>query len=549
MPVLLTTSKVAPRGPYDAWCAAPGTRVKAGVFDPARRWVDLPAVLERALEDVGPAWRTLGRRLGAAPTGHLAHAAVCAGTVSDLGLMLAWTRIAQDMARDPLTLVIVCDDPWLFRHLARLLPVAVSKPPRLWGAETRLALRGPLSRALYALGAAWGALTLGRGRVEPGAPALLVYGHPAAGPDGTDGYFGDLPKRRRDLARALHVDTPLGTVRRLMADPRVTPLRAWGGVGAALGLVKARWRPEEARKPNPLHWLIRRAAALEGGGGTAAAIAWQAHCQERWLEATRPSVIAWPWENHAWERALVKAARARGIATVGYQHATVGRTETNYAPDSNPGPDSLPDRIACSGTLWRDALLALGHDESRLSVAGALRYPVPPRGSHDHAGPVFVALPFQRHLAAELVAALTHPALAGRLFVVRAHPMAPVALPARDNIAEADGPLGAQDGLSAVVYVATTVGLEAVLAGLPTLRFRPAAGVANDILPPGLDLPVAGAADLPGALAALGPPPSVRASDVFGPVDPALWDDLLPPGLTGAPKPTTTQDRGNEGAP
>ncbi|MCP5367794.1 MAG: hypothetical protein H6907_02230 [Hyphomicrobiales bacterium] len=532
MPVLLATSRsLPPEGRYDHWCALPGARRTPG---PDKELPDLAAVLEEALAAIGPAWLTLGKRLSAEPSAVLAHTPSCAGNLSDLGLMLAWTRIAQERARAPETLLLVCDDPWMFRHLARLLPVAVGKPPPLWPREWSLAARGVLARLSYALRAAAARVKLmhQRALTTPGQAALLVYGHPASTADGQDGYFGTLMAEMPGIQRVLHVDCPPGRARDLAADGRTASLHAWGGLGDAWRLPLARWRPAEARQPNPLHWLIRRAAALEGGTGTAAAVAWQRACQARWLAAARPRVVAWPWENHGWERALVRAARAAGTRTVGYQHATVGRTEWNYAPGSNPdGAASLPDRVLCAGAVWRDTLLALDHAPDRIAVGGAWRMSsavsVAHDPAHDPAGPVFVALPFDLGVAAEMVAALSDPALAGRRFLVRPHPMTPAPVPEAANIDLAERPLAAQDGIAAVLYAATSVGLEAILAGLPTLRFRPRRSVPMDILPAGVEVPTVDAAGLAAALADPAPPPALDPAAVFAPVDRDTWSAAL----------------------
>jgi hypothetical protein len=88
-------------------------------------------------------------------------------------------------------------------------------------------------------------------------------------------------------------------------------------------------------------------------------------------------------------------------------------------------------------------------------------------------------------------------------------------------------PLGRQKRVSTVVYAATTVGLEAILAGLPTLRFRPCATVALDILPDGVDIPAVDATTFNRALDNPSPPPHVARASVFAPVDLALWRRYL----------------------
>lgn len=87
--------------------------------------------------------------------------------------------------------------------------------------------------------------------------------------------------------------------------------------------------------------------------------------------------------------------------------------------------------------------------------------------------------------------------------------------------------LNAQQAVSAVVYAATTVGLEAVLAGIPTLRFRPQGRIALDILPGGVNVPAVDSETLSDALDHAKRPMPVAVESVFAPVDLALWQKEL----------------------
>jgi len=278
----------------------------------------------------------------------------------------------------------------------------------------------------------------------------------------------------------------------------------------------------------PYGWLIRRAAALEGGTGQAAMIAWQIHCQKRWLRAVRPSVVVWPWENHSWERALVRAARRHGVRTIGYQHATVARYEWNYSPRSNPdGINSIPDRIFCSGEVHRARLADWGVPEERMAVAGSLRFAAPRGPRHDPRAPVFVALPFDNRIATEMLEALRPLAAKGWRFLVRDHPMCPFPFTESPGIARAEGSLSAQREVAAVLYCATTVGLEAILAGLPTLRFRPRCRVPTDPMPEGVEVPAASSGEVEEKLKHLRPLSAVPTTSVFAPPDLEPWKEEL----------------------
>jgi surface carbohydrate biosynthesis protein (TIGR04326 family) len=254
-------------------------------------------------------------------------------------------------------------------------------------------------------------------------------------------------------------------------------------------------------------------------------IAWQIHCQRRWLARTRPIVVAWPWENHSWERDFVRAARAAGVRTVGYQHSAIGRQMLNYAPRSNPdGPASLPDRVLCSGAGTRDQLARWGFPAERLGIGGALRFQRRAAPRHAKDAPVFVALPFDGATAAEMVEACRRD---GRKFLIKDHPMTPFAFSGSNGIARTNAPLEAQKEVSAVLYAATTVGIESVLAGLPTLRFRPRGRIALDIAPPEVKVTPVDAESLGAALDAPPAPEPVDAARIFAPVDHATWREAL----------------------
>ena len=257
----------------------------------------------------------------------------------------------------------------------------------------------------------------------------------------------------------------------------------------------------------------------------------QIDCQRAWLAAVRPRIVAWPWENHAWERQFVRDTRQLGISTVGYQHSVVGRHMLNYAAGSNPdGIGSLPDAVFCTGPGTRDRLRSWGVPDERIRIGGALRFADRPAPEYDPSGPVFVALPFDHAIAAEMLAAIEACAGPTRSFLVRDHPMTPFPIRSRAAIRVADGPLSRQRAVAAVVYAATTVGLEALLAGIPALRFRSPRRVALDILPDDLYVKPIEAETLGFALDRLKPPPAIDRGNVFAPIDHELWRARLEPG-------------------
>lgn len=537
MPVHLTTARDLAAAPAcDTWLAVTGTVAN---LDPAWRVPDLARRLERAFEQERETWWSLGHTLGQEPSAEIAHMPAAGAYGSDFGLMLAWSRIVAEAAAAPERCLVVCDDPWLFRHLAELDGVEAGRAPGLRPAEWRLALRGLLARTRVALRVARAAVRL-RGQRKigtPGAPVLLVYGHPESRADGSDAYFDDLMHHVPGLGRVLHTDAAAATAADLGTKGRAASLHAWGRPVFAVSLIAARWRPARCVLDGRHGWLVRRAAARENGGGGPAMNRWQLHCQRRWLDAIRPSCIAWPWENHAWERALCREARTRGIGTVGYQHTVIGPHQINYAVHSNPdGLASIPDTVAANGPAYRDEMAAWGVPENRLTIGGALRFrallaSAGIRPVYDPDAPLFVALSAVPAISRDLVALATRIAAAGHPVLVKNHPMYPVALTASDTLSITEIPLRDQPRLSGVLFSTGTTGLESLLAGLPTFRLVLDDRLAIDVLPTFLSVPAVslddGAETIAAALAAREAPQAIDPASVLCPPDLDLWRRLL----------------------
>ena len=105
--------------------------------------------------------------------------------------------------------------------------------------------------------------------------------------------------------------------------------------------------------------------------------------------------------------------------------------------------------------------------------------------------------------------------------------MAPFKFSAQTNVQPTDIPLTRQPVVSAVVFAATTVGLEAILAGLPTLRFRPSNRIALDILPAGISVPASDQNSLASALQTLSPQEQINRNEIFAKPDIANWSRAL----------------------
>jgi hypothetical protein len=501
----------------DHWCA---------VAEAAGRLTDVPELpelsyrLHRAFDEVRETWWSVGHVLSGAPTGDLAHMPTGGAYGSDFGAMLAWSRVVAEEAAKPATCLVICDDPWLYRHLATLDSVRGDHAPPLWPRLLRLHLRGLLARMKVAARTAMAVLQLGaqRRRASTGAAYLLVYGHPESNAEGHDAYFGDLMRDMARLQRVLHTDCPPARARELACDGRTFSLHAWGSPLFCLTLPAMRWRLPRLSRHGGLGWLIRRAAAFENSGGGPAMTAWQRHCQARWLAAVKPVAVAWPWENHAWERALCRAARAEKARTIGYQHTVVGPHQLNYSTRTNAdGLASIPDIIVANGPAYAAELRAWGVPQDHLVIGGAFRFTRDQGSPHDPRAPLFIALSAVPAISRALIQAGIKAAKAGRHVLVKQHPMYPVNIPEARNVVETTTPLRRQEKLCGVLYSTGTSGLEALLAGLPTIRLIPDDRLALDVLPANFTTASVSLANI-----------EHRLSDLLAqPPRPISWDSVL----------------------
>ena len=228
MSVLLRRSNALPTpSAYQFWLSVTGT---PPLDEPDRKLPGLARRLEDGFVAERETWWELGRALSAEPDGDIAHMPTAGAFGSDFGVMLAWSRLVGELAGNDDVTLVVCDDPWLFRHLAGIDGVKAGAPPALALETLRRRLRGFFARGRVALRNAMAARRLSSGRrmMKDGDSALLVYGHPASDANGNDAYFGDLMARHEALKRLLHTDCAAGQALELGADGRTASLHAWG---------------------------------------------------------------------------------------------------------------------------------------------------------------------------------------------------------------------------------------------------------------------------------------------------------------------------------
>tara|TARA_B100000674_G_scaffold449732_1_gene419146 strand:- start:230 stop:1828 length:1599 start_codon:yes stop_codon:yes gene_type:complete len=530
MAVLLRRSdQIPPSDAYDSWLTVTGTEAD---LPRQSRLPDLSRRLQHSFDRTRDNWLSIAKRVGEYPDGSLSHTAACAAYINDFGLMLGWTELIRDLAAAADTMLVVCDDPWLYRHLETLTGIDAGERPLLLPVVFKMALRGVAARTRVALRLIYAAITLRPGRAvcRRAQSALIVYGHPRSDANGNDAYFGSLLRELPSLGRALHTDCMPARARALCRDGRTFSLHGWGNPAFAVGLIFLRWRLPGESESHENQWLLKRATTHENSGGSLAMTKWQTHCQDRWLAACRPVAISWPWENHPWERHLCRTASRMGILRAGYQHAVVGRHQFNFSPASNPDDGySLPDIIMCNGPAYRKQLADLGFDMEKLRLGGAFRVSKTTSAYHDPAGPVYIALSSIEAVTRQMLEAVSALTCSRVTFVAKDHPLYPMTIPESPQLRRTDKTIPESGGLSAVIYSTGTTGLEGLLAGVPTIRFLPADRIAPDILPDDLAVPERTCEELQEALLDLKQPSPLNWADVMAPIDMASWRAVLAP--------------------
>ena len=529
MSVILRCSNAVPgSSAFQYWLAVGGTTYLENLD---QKLPGLEKRLEKAFVVERKNWWKLGKALSRDNHGDIAHMPTAGSFGSDFGIMLAWTRLVEDLAKENYATLVICDDPWLFRQLSKIKGVNASTPPSLLFKTLKYFLRGFFSRVYTAFRNAKAAclFSYNRDGMKTGESWLLVYGHPESNARGMDAYFGDLMDQHKSLKRVLHTDCSVKRAFDLTKDGRTKSLHAWGSIWFAFSLLFCRWRPDKNYLIGSYGWLIRRAVAIENSGGSLVMNRWQAHCQEQWLKIAKPSRIAWPWENHGWERNLCRAAINRSIKTIGYQHTVIGPHQFNYAIFTNhDGLASIPKIVVANGPAYFGEMLAWGMPIKRLVIGGAFRFPRFENDLYDPQGPIFVPLSAISDVAYAQLNVANMLASKGRRVFIKPHPMYPIDFSEKKNLMLTDRSLAKQRGLSAVLYSTGASGLEAVLMGVPGYRLTLDNRIAIDVLPEGVKTKPVTVSDATEVILAASASHSVVNWDkIFSDPDIELWEALL----------------------
>jgi hypothetical protein len=306
-----------------------------------------------------------------------------------------------------------------------------------------------------------------------------LLNHQSFRPDGSyrDTYFGELPDKLRDV---LVIGPVTHDYKRTMDRLRfpVLPWDRFAGLGDLLScLGETLWvrlfgidADVPTFKGLDVSDLVREELADNARSSRLFSDRWFYWCAKAALRRLKPAKLLLPFENRAWERQLALAFREKNAAIVGYQHASITANHLNYV--LGRGEEDLlplPDQIVTMGEVTRERLVGRGRFPASKVVTGcALRQtPVPaPRQGACAARKVLLTLATSVEEYRAALALMEQ--VSGAEIVARPHPEFP--LPKTSLRVEPSWTIEqAFDWADVVAYASSTLGLEAVRRGLPTI--------------------------------------------------------------------------------
>lgn len=433
---------------------------------------------------------------------------------TDLFLLICYAHVIAELRqqwkdRDGYLLVLI-DDPWLFRQLqesyADALDVHVHGHVRLWprhlkaavwGASARLVWSLRLLRNYYVQQWYWMRQALPQGHVL----SIGLYTYPQSrclegNDEWVDHCLGDLDRRLEKEGHAIVRFTPpeIGGFERAIAQRAkyFAPLILCATVPALWHSLFAFWRPVWPMSPEvgavSVSWLLRREWKLDRWRSSYMIFELFHRAVSKLLQAKRLKLIIFQYENQPWEKMLIMAARAHGVPTIGYQHGG-GLSRFNLASFHGTGEAAwapLPDIILTSGPYTYELMAAGGTPPMQLMVGGNLRHQylwdsrdnLPPSATKRPVR-ILVTLPIDEDLGKHLLRAVRKAfpeggAAEGIQFAVKPHP----AWPITEKILKFPAFLvsgSLQDAIrssAAIIYTGTGTGMEAVVMGRVALRYR-----------------------------------------------------------------------------
>lgn len=216
------------------------------------------------------------------------------------------------------------------------------------------------------------------------------------------------------------------------------------------------------------------------------------HASKRLASTLSISRWLYPFENLAWEKMMLLGAKSSSPETqmIGYQHASITKSNAIYQsmvlPEEQAQAMPFPDVIVTTGDVTHRWLEKKGHysPETSVRAACALRPPFPPssepRAREARLTKILVALATNHDEYVRILVFLEQAFSGTSDFEVRVrpHPVIPIepalkaiSLPSGGVFTLSGGTLQEDLGwASVVVYASSTVGLEAISLGLPTIN-------------------------------------------------------------------------------
>jgi len=433
--------------------------------------------------------------------------------VSDWFLLICLVLVGRDLitewAARPETTLLVIEDPWAFQTLRRCCndsgEIRFQGKPRLGLQYVRLAIRGVLARLRLFAHLVFDRLAVARGTQRDGLQEKTVWIFSLAENRIRTSVGFDDPY----LAGLGDMLTSHGLVYQRCLGPLLTPeLRRrqdWRTAFLPLsGLLRWRdllWLTVNSRPPQLDLELKLRGLDLEpilarerwheiGSANLSVNLTYYAAFRQLFSRRQVRKLFYFS-EWQPWEKLLCLARDrfAPEVELIGYQHSTIPLFLLSHFPWHSqwswlPRPDALVANGALSERIFREA----NYPDGYVRQGGALRYGYfcgnQPRAPGKHQSDerrILVALPIDTYLSRELMELLAGNEALWReqrmRLEVKTHPDCPwesIApdLPADSWIRPTPRRLEEQaNALDAVLYCSTSVGLEAVLLGLPTFAY------------------------------------------------------------------------------
>jgi hypothetical protein len=437
------------------------------------------------------------------------------GTVSDLFLLVCYLRLARELleqaVRKEPRLLVVIEDPWLFRQVAESWTdageIQVQGTTSLWRAKARSVLLCVGKRGW------WLARIIGNylrqrwvwGRRPVAAPtraSVALYSYPLdrclKGDAGWhDPFLPHVDSLLESLGYEVRRFSPpeAGGFEREVATrhryfhPLILYATVSGVCRALLAFWSPRWPERLVIEGAAVRYLAEREWWEEIGRSALCVYRLFYECLKGMLRSGHWRWLVYPFENQPWEKLASLCARESGVGTVGIQHAIFSTCSMSYflgAGEAARMP--LPDLICASGPHPVRLLTEGGIPQERLRMPGSVRYGhLGGNGAEQGRtlGPapmsdVLVALPIEINTARHLLSAIRAAFPSGGdeeglRFHIKTHPMCPlresdIGFPALRAPGEFMKAL-AICGL--VIFAGSTVGPEAMALGRRVLRYRP----------------------------------------------------------------------------